>query len=214
VRREDAEEALALASARLEYERQRGTPSGEIDDLTKWFLDTMADPDRSRLLLSRPFIARFETMGGDARAWAGWARNEVARLDQESRQLLDAELARPGAPEESAKPRWRANTAVYTPSHSLKSKVLARWNDQIEAVQLLWSGKKDQFILAWRRSIAGSETRNVLAEGLAAWKIGFFGAGYGSPSPIICSSKLGNRQTVGLEPGDFAAAQRHLGGVG
>jgi hypothetical protein len=25
--------------------------------------------------------------------------------------------------------------------------VLARWNDRIESVQLLWSGKKDQFTL-------------------------------------------------------------------
>jgi hypothetical protein len=29
----------------------------------------------------------------------------------------------------------------------LRSKVLARWNDQIEPVKLLWSGKKDQFTL-------------------------------------------------------------------
>jgi AbiV family abortive infection protein len=147
VRREDAEQALSLARARLNYERERGTPSGEIDDLTEWFLDTMADPDQSRLLLSKPFTAQFEAMKGDARAWAGWARDEAARLDRESRQLLESELARPGAPKGSAKPRWRANAAVCTPSHSLKSKVLARWNDQIEAVQLLWSGKKDQFTL-------------------------------------------------------------------
>jgi len=147
VRREDAEQALSLAGARLDYERGRGTPSGEIDDLTEWFLETMADPDRSRLMLSRSFIAQFEAMNGDARAWAGWARDEVARLDQESRQLLEAELARPGAPKGSGKPRWRANAAVYTPSHSLKAKVLGRWNDQVEPVQLLWSGKKDQFTL-------------------------------------------------------------------
>jgi AbiV family abortive infection protein len=147
VRPEDAEQALSLARARLAYERQRGTPTGEIDDLTEWFLDTMADPDRSRLLLSRPFIAQFEAMNGDARAWAGWARDEAARLDRESRQLLEAELARPGATKRSAKPRWRANARVYTPSHSLRSKVLKRWNNQIEAVQLLWSGKKDQFTL-------------------------------------------------------------------
>jgi|HubBroStandDraft_1064217.scaffolds.fasta_scaffold00328_4 AbiV family abortive infection protein len=147
VRPEDAEQALSLARARLDYERGCGTPTGEIDDLTGWFLDTMADPDSSRLLLSKPFIAQYEAMKGDARAWAGWARDEVARLDREAREILEAELARSGAPKESAKPRWRANAVIYTPSHSLKSKVLARWNDQIKPVQLLWSGKKDQFIL-------------------------------------------------------------------
>lgn len=147
VRPDDAEQALSPARARLGYERDRGTPIGEMDDLTAWFLDAMADPERSRLLLSRPFIAQFEAMMGDVRAWVGWAQGEVARLDRESHSLLEAELARPGAPKGSAKPRWRANAVVYTPSHSLRPKVLARWNDQIEAVQLLWSGKKDQLRL-------------------------------------------------------------------
>ncbi len=147
VQREDAEQSLSLARARLDYERARGTPSGEIDDLTKWFLDTMDEPDQSRVLLSKPFIAQFEAMNSDARAWAAWAREEFARLDGESREMLEAELSRPGAPSGSAKPRWRANATVYTPSHSLRSKVLARWNDQIEAVQLVWLGKKDQLVL-------------------------------------------------------------------
>jgi len=128
VQQEDAEQALSLARARLDYERERGTPSGEVDDLTEWFLETMADPDQSRLLLSKPFIAQYEAMNGDARAWVGWARDEVARLDQDSRHLLEAELARPGAAKGSTKPRWRANAIVYTPSHSLRAKVLARWN--------------------------------------------------------------------------------------
>ena len=41
----DAEKALALARTRLEHERAHGTPSGEVDELTEWFLDTMADPE-------------------------------------------------------------------------------------------------------------------------------------------------------------------------
>src|SRR5260370_15107171 len=86
-------------------------------------------------------------MNADGSAWAGWARDEVARLDREARQILEAELARPGAPKASAKPHWRAKAAIYTPSHSLRPKVLARWNKQIEPVQLLWTGKKDQFTL-------------------------------------------------------------------
>src|SRR5216684_1422036 len=60
VRPEDAEQILSLARARLDYERESGTPRGEVDDLTEWFLDTMADPDASRLLLSKPFIAQYE----------------------------------------------------------------------------------------------------------------------------------------------------------
>ncbi len=147
VQPEDASEALALARARLDYELCRGTPTGEIDEVAKWFLDSMADPNRSKQLLSKEFIAQFETMKGDTHAWVNWAHDEMTRLDQERRQLLEAELKRSGAPKNSAKPRWRANATIYTPSHSLRPKVLARWNKQIESVQLQWSGKKDQFTL-------------------------------------------------------------------
>jgi AbiV family abortive infection protein len=147
VRLEDAQETLSLARSRLAYERKQGTPTGEVDDLTKWFLDTMADSDRSRLLLSKTFRAQYEAMNCDARAWVGWARDEIERIQQEARQAMEAEFARPGAPKESAKPRWRANAWVYTPSHSLRPKVLARWNERIKPIQLLWMGRKDQFTL-------------------------------------------------------------------
>ena len=147
VRNEDAQQVLTLAKERLKYENERGSPSGEMDDLTEWFLDAMDDPERSRLLLSARFIAQFEAMNGNARSWVIWARDEVIRLDHENQALLDIELGRPGSTKETAKPRWRANAVVYTPSHSLRPKVLARWNDQIKPVQLIWSGKKDQFTL-------------------------------------------------------------------
>ncbi|MER8689376.1 AbiV family abortive infection protein [Mesorhizobium sp. M1136] len=142
---QDANQALSLARKRLEHERQRGTPTGEFDELVAWLLDTMADP--ASPLLSKPFLDQYEALDGDARAWATWAGREIARLNTENRQILEAELARPGTSLESAKLRWRANATVYTPSHSLRPKVLARWNDQIETVQLLWTGKKDQFTL-------------------------------------------------------------------
>lgn len=147
VRPEDAKEALALARSRLNYEQASGTPTGEVDDLTKWFLDAMGDPVQSRRLLSEPFRAQYEAMSRDPRGWVGWARDEIERLDLGDRELLEAQLARPGAPKDLVKPRWRANAVVYTPSHSLRPKVLARWNDRIKPAQLLWSGKKDQFTL-------------------------------------------------------------------
>ena len=107
---EDAERALSLARARLTHERSQGTPSGEVDDLTKWFLDTMADPDLSRSLLSPPFIAQYEAMGGDARSWVTWGREEIARREREVRELLEIELARPAAPKGSTKLSNRVQT--------------------------------------------------------------------------------------------------------
>jgi AbiV family abortive infection protein len=147
VQHEDADQALALARARLNLERSRGVPTGEVDDITRWFLDGLDDANLRQILFSKSFIARYEEMGGDVRSWAAWAKEEIGRVDDENRKLLAAELAAPGTSHGQAKPRWRASTTVYTPSHSLRPKVLARWNEQFESVQLIWTGKKDQFKL-------------------------------------------------------------------
>ncbi len=143
----EAEDTLSLAERRLAFEKAQGTPSGELDEISKWFFDAISHPDRSKLLFSKPFIQEFENLRGDARAWATWAASEVARLEEENRQILEAELARPKVQKGLDKPRWRAKTIVYTPSHSLRPKVLARWNARIDTAQLQWSGKKDQFTL-------------------------------------------------------------------
>jgi AbiV family abortive infection protein len=147
VKQEDADQILELARSRLDYEIKHETSSYEVDELVEWFLDAMSDRERSLILLSPSFRAQFEALKGDARAWVTWARDEIARTDREAKQLLEAELARPGAPFSLAKPRWRANATVYTPSHSLRAKVLAKWNERIEPVQFLWAGKKDECIL-------------------------------------------------------------------
>lgn len=146
----DAEQVLKLAQARLDFERANGTPDPDAssqDELLRWFLDSMADPIHSRQLLSKPFIEQYHAVGNDARAWIVWAREEFERREQEAKAMLQAELAKPGAEIENAKSKWRANASVFTPSHSLRPKVLNGWNEQIDAVQLLWTGKKDQFTM-------------------------------------------------------------------
>lgn len=147
VTKADAEQALSLADARLAYERTRGPVSGDIDGLARWFLDTVADQHGARLLLSNPFVAKYEALNGDARAWASWARDEIKRQEQENLDLLNAQLARPGAPKGLSKPRWRGKTTVYTPSHSLRAKILARWNNTFDPVKLVWLDKKDRLTL-------------------------------------------------------------------
>jgi AbiV family abortive infection protein len=148
---EDARQVLALARERLQHEssiKELSTQDNpEADELTHWFLEAMEDPERQPTVLSKSSLAQYEALGGDARAWVRWVRDEVGRLESEAQKLMEAELARPGAPINSAKPRWRANATVYTPSHSLRAKVLAKWNDRIDPVKLLWTGRKDELIL-------------------------------------------------------------------
>jgi len=134
VQPEDAEKALGLARARLDHERARGIRTGEADELTEWFLDTMADPERSRIMLSPPFIAKYEELNGEPREWVRGVREDMERQDREMRALAEEELNRPAAAKGAEKPRWRANMTVYTPSHSVRAKVLTRWNERFDQV--------------------------------------------------------------------------------
>ncbi len=134
VQPDDAEKASDWARAWLDHERNRGIRNGEADELTEWFLDTMADPERSRIMLSPPFIAKYEELNGEPREWVRWVREDMERRDREMRALAEEELKRPAAAKGTEKPRWRANVTVYTPSHSVRPKVLTRWNERFDHV--------------------------------------------------------------------------------
>lgn len=138
---------LNLARARLDLEMAGGEQSSEPSEILDWFFETIDDPEGSKRLFSRPFLAKYEELEGDAQAWAAWAKEEFARLSEESEQVMRTELARVGSPVQSAVPRWRTRMTLYSPSHSLRSKTLAFWNEKIEAVKLVWTGKKDQCLL-------------------------------------------------------------------
>lgn len=144
---EDATSLLALARSRLALDEASGGPSGEVDDTLKWYLATIDDPAASKRLFSKPFLDKYAELDGDTRAWAQWASAEFDRLDAESATILEAELTRPVSSAKGGKPRWQGQSVIYTPSHSIRPKVLNYWNDRIDMVKLLWTDKKDQFLL-------------------------------------------------------------------
>ena len=144
---EHAGSVLKLARTRLAYERSLGAKPPRIDELTEWFLETVSDEEASQRLFSRPFIEKYEALEGDVHQWASWAREEFERLETDLRETMAREWTRPAAATGETRTRWRANATVYSPSHALRSKVLADWNAKISFVQLLWIGKKDQFTL-------------------------------------------------------------------
>jgi hypothetical protein len=136
-----------LARARLELEQATGDPSGESDDILNWFLETVDDPEAIKRLFSKSFLEMHAALAGDTRAWVLWAKEEFARIEAESLALLGQELGKGGGFAETAKPRWQAQSIIYTPSHSLKPKILNYWNDRIDILKLLWTGNKNQFLL-------------------------------------------------------------------
>lgn len=144
---ERATTVLEFAKARLALENSSAIPTGEPDDLLEWFLETLTDEERSRIIFSKDFIDKHKALHGDTREWVKWARDEFDRLDREANELLQSELARAISTTETSKPKWRVTATVYTPSHSLRAKVLAVWNERMDMAKLNWTGKKDSFQL-------------------------------------------------------------------
>ncbi len=66
VQQEDADQILELARARHAYENKPETSTYEVDELVEWFLESMADPEKSPVLLSAPFRAQYEERAGSA----------------------------------------------------------------------------------------------------------------------------------------------------
>jgi AbiV family abortive infection protein len=142
---------LARSLLRAEPDRPREV---EVDArptvILEWFLRTVDDPEGMRQLFSPPFLAKYEELGGNAARWAEWAKGEFERFAAEADAALRREFARRPGAESGEQPKWRVRTRVYTISHALRPKVLNYWNDRIDMVKLVYTGKKDEFLLELR----------------------------------------------------------------
>jgi AbiV family abortive infection protein len=147
---EEARSLIELVSSRLEAIQNRAeeveAEPGSIA-LLEWFLETADDPESVRQLFSQPFLAKYEQFGGDVRRWVEWAKSEFEKFSSEARAAMHRELSRRPGDKGSERLKWRIRTRVYTASHSLRPKILNYWNDRIDIVKLVFTGKNDEFIL-------------------------------------------------------------------
>ena len=161
---EHAVSVLNLARACLEMEKAtEGPVIDEPNDDLRWYLDTVSDEQGKRRIFSKPFIDKHEELGGDTRAWAAWAREEFERIAADEQEHLQKELARvPGAPGDS-KPKWVIKIRLYTPSHSIRPKVLNFWNKRMYWVKLFPVGNKKelQMELTLRDSVTLKEVYDI-----------------------------------------------------
>jgi AbiV family abortive infection protein len=115
--------------------------------ILEWFLETLDDPEGMRQLFSPPFLAKYEELGGDAARWGEWAKGEFERFAAQADAVMRRELLRRPGSDSGEQSKWRVRTRVYTISHALPPKVLKYWNDRIDIVKLVFTGKKDEFLL-------------------------------------------------------------------
>ena len=136
----------------------------------KWFLDTINDEIGVKRISSKPFIEKYQELGGDTRAWIVWARSEFDKVSAEEKAHLQRELARVPSASGNSKPKWAIKIRLYTPSHSIRPKVLTFWNKQMGWAKLSHVGKKKELLL--ELSLANSfSVQNIYEVGLSASKL-------------------------------------------
>lgn len=127
---ERARNLIGLVAACLGLERagELKEPSTEERELAAWFVKASRHDEHAQLVFGRKSIEKLNELG-DAQAWIAWLKQEFEESARMSRELLERELARtePGAAERF-EPKWLIRFRLFTPSHSVRQGILARFN--------------------------------------------------------------------------------------
>lgn len=86
---------------------------------------------------------------GNVPDWITWLKNEFDKADEEARVQMQRELKRAKPKEEDAKDeKWKMKIRLFSNSHSIRPKVLHKWNELQSWIKLFpIDKKKDQLIV-------------------------------------------------------------------
>ncbi len=168
----EADGLIDLAAATLDLQMEKGEHAAEPSELTEeqndlllWFLRTMDDPLKSKMMFSRESMDKLGTVGS-VHEWAGWLKDTIGRQDAENRALLEKELQRERPqPNEAKESKWKFRIRVCAASHSVRPKVLSTWNRVSSWINLISLPNKREFFLEFSLPKA-IPVQSVWSEGL------------------------------------------------
>lgn len=137
---EECENLIQLAEAQLAMainEKPRGQPSNEDVQIQNWFLAAATHPERKKQIFSSRSMEKLAELK-NAKAWIGWLKSEFDQAMAEGLSLANEEISRSkNLPAVGTKDKWKLRIRVYSASHSVRPKVLARWNETVEWIRLV-----------------------------------------------------------------------------
>jgi AbiV family abortive infection protein len=138
IKEEEATSLIDLAAARLAMEEsakyREHIPAEELETQA-WFLKAADDPETRKALFSSKSMDKLAELK-DARAWAQWLRSEFEKAEVEGRAALQKELARKRPTKGSDKKKWKLRIRINSDSHSIRPKVLNKWNETVDWIKL------------------------------------------------------------------------------
>lgn len=190
---EHAQVLIELAEARLGLEKaeELREPTVEGREMAKWFMQVAKQEEYAPLIFGRRSIDKLNEVR-DARAWITWLQQEFEQNERASRESLERELARAEPSEtERFEPKWRLRFRFFTPSHSLRQSVLARFNRVSEHLKF-HQARTDELVVEY-----------VLPKGLhIGW---LWDAGFASGQHILLALNIGSCGFFWWQPSRYAA---------
>lgn len=147
---EDVDAMIALGEYRSEREKRSLFQEMNEEDAhdLEWFAGAADDPKLAGVIFGATSFDHLKAVAGNVRQWMRWLRSEITRLDEQNQQLAEEELKRVLPPEsEGLEPKWSFRVRWYTPSHTIRGKVLGGWNKRSRFVKLYTAGKPNELIV-------------------------------------------------------------------
>lgn len=141
---------IDLANARYQIaaaEKPRDFIPPEELETQAWFLDAAQDLERRKVIFSSRSMDKLAELKS-AKDWVTWLRGEFQKAEEEGRAALQAELTRKRPAKGSTKKKWKLRIRIVSDSHSIRPKVLNKWNDTVDWIKLVpVPDKKNQLIV-------------------------------------------------------------------
>jgi hypothetical protein len=113
----------------------------------RWFVARTQEPERRRQVLGRASMQKLVELGSVPK-WVSWLRADAEQQGRAMLELAQRELDR-SVPEGGAadEPKWRFTVRLVSGSHSIRGKVLATWNKNVESIKLAPAGQDHRELL-------------------------------------------------------------------
>jgi AbiV family abortive infection protein len=150
IKTSEAENLINLTYARIQISKSHKFEkiSHEKEDVLSWFLEATGDKEKRKLILGPKSLKKLVEIG-NVSDWVKWLKDEFDKAEEEARAQMERELKRTNpAKNQSMDEKWRIKIRLFSNSHSIRPKVLHKWNELPTWIKLLpIDKKKDQLIV-------------------------------------------------------------------
>lgn len=150
--KEEAQATIDFAAAHVDLmasAKVRENIAPEEVELQRWFMGTIDDPEKRKLMMGNKSLDKLAELKGDAQAWGRWLKSQFDNNEAEMQALMQAEIDRGKAltlPAPKAKDKWKLRVRLYTSSHSIRQKELNAWNDHSDWIKLTMAAKDQLYV--------------------------------------------------------------------